>query len=55
MKVHIAGQDSNKKAAQQELLNRARANGQAALGKYVAGTVKGSAASQDLFVKNHAY
>uniref|UniRef100_A0A0K8S3Z1 Fructose-bisphosphate aldolase n=1 Tax=Lygus hesperus TaxID=30085 RepID=A0A0K8S3Z1_LYGHE len=49
------GKDGNLKAAQQELLNRARANGQAALGKYVAGTVKGSAADQDLFIKNHAY
>uniref|UniRef100_A0A069DYS3 Fructose-bisphosphate aldolase n=1 Tax=Panstrongylus megistus TaxID=65343 RepID=A0A069DYS3_9HEMI len=42
-------------AAQEELLKRARANGCAALGKYVAGTVTGAAAAADLFIKNHAY
>jgi len=40
---------------QRELLKRAKANGDAALGKYVAGSVVGAAANQDLFVKNHAY
>ncbi|BES90639.1 fructose-bisphosphate aldolase [Nesidiocoris tenuis] len=50
------GKDGNHaKAAQQELINRAKANGQASLGQYVAGTTKGSAADQGLFVKNHAY
>uniref|UniRef100_A0A224XR74 Fructose-bisphosphate aldolase n=1 Tax=Panstrongylus lignarius TaxID=156445 RepID=A0A224XR74_9HEMI len=42
-------------AAQEELLKRARANGLAGLGKYVAGTVCGAAAGADLFIKDHAY
>lgn len=32
-----------------------QANGQAAVGQYVAGSVQGSAGTQGLFVKNHAY
>uniref|UniRef100_A0A0A9WBE0 Fructose-bisphosphate aldolase n=1 Tax=Lygus hesperus TaxID=30085 RepID=A0A0A9WBE0_LYGHE len=50
-----AGKDENVKAAQDELIQRAKANGLAALGKYKAGTVRGAAADAELFVKNHAY
>lgn len=50
-----AGKDENVKAGQNELLKRAKANSEAALGKYVAGSVAGSAADAGLFVKNHAY
>lgn len=32
-----------------------QANGEAAQGKYVAGTCVGAAAAYDLFIKNHAY
>ena len=32
-----------------------QANGDAALGTYVAGSCVGAAAEYDLFVKNHAY
>ncbi|BES92643.1 unnamed protein product [Nesidiocoris tenuis] len=49
------GKDEYTKAAQEELINRARANGLAVLGKYKAGTVKGAAADAELFIKNHAY
>uniref|UniRef100_R4G5J0 Fructose-bisphosphate aldolase n=1 Tax=Rhodnius prolixus TaxID=13249 RepID=R4G5J0_RHOPR len=42
-------------AAQEELIKRAHANGEAALGKYVAGTVASAAGDTDLFIKNHAY
>lgn len=49
------GKNECVEAAQDELLKRARANGEASLGKYVAGTVKGQAAEQDLFIKGHAY
>lgn len=49
------GKDANVKAAQQELLKRAKANGQASLGQYVAGSVAGAAAGKDLFVKGHVY
>ncbi|XP_018019177.1 fructose-bisphosphate aldolase [Hyalella azteca] len=43
------------KAGQEELLKRARANSQASLGQYAAGTVSGAAGQQGLFVKNHQY
>lgn len=46
--------DENVAAGQKELLIRAKANGQAAMGQYVGGA-GGAAASQGLFVKNHAY
>uniref|UniRef100_A0A224XSI7 Fructose-bisphosphate aldolase n=1 Tax=Panstrongylus lignarius TaxID=156445 RepID=A0A224XSI7_9HEMI len=49
------GLPENVPAAQEELIKRARANGEAALGKYVAGTISGAAAGADLFVKDHAY
>lgn len=48
------GKDENVKAAQQELLNRAKANGLAALGKYE-GNIASAAADQSLFVAKHAY
>ena len=47
------GKVENFQAAQQELLNRAKANGLDAVGKYQG--EGGSAASQSLFVKYHAY
>lgn len=50
-----AGKPENVKAGQDELLKRAKANGQASLGQYSAGSVVGQAAGVGLFVKNHAY
>ncbi|CAG9821380.1 unnamed protein product [Phaedon cochleariae] len=47
--------DANVKAGQDELLKRAKANSEASLGKYVAGSVEGKAGDTGLFVKNHAY
>jgi fructose-bisphosphate aldolase class I len=47
--------DENIPAAQTELLKRAKANGQASLGQYTAGTAVGAAGNQGLFIKNHAY
>lgn len=47
--------DENVQAAQDELLKRAKANGHASMGQYVAGTAVGAAGNQGLFVKNHAY
>ncbi|GLV36836.1 Aldolase 1 [Carabus blaptoides fortunei] len=49
------GKDENVASGQAELLKRAKANGTAATGQYVAGSVKGEAGDQGLFVKNHAY
>ncbi|XP_018560991.1 fructose-bisphosphate aldolase [Anoplophora glabripennis] len=49
------GKDENVAAAQQELLKRAKANSQASLGTYAAGSVEGKAGDAGLFVKNHAY
>jgi len=49
------GKPENVKAGQDELLKRAKANSEATLGKYVAGTVVGAAAAKDLFVKDHKY
>lgn len=48
------GKPENIGAGQAELLKRAKANGDAALGKY-AGGVAGAAGDSSLFVKNHAY
>ncbi|KAH9488003.1 hypothetical protein Btru_066803 [Bulinus truncatus] len=48
------GKDENKKAAQNELLKRAKANGLAALGEYKGG-MEGVAGGKSLFVKDHAY
>lgn len=49
------GKQDNVAAAQCELLKRAKANSEASIGKYVAGTVRGSANDTDLYIKNHAY
>jgi len=49
------GKKENVKAGQDELLKRAKANSEASLGKYVAGTVVGAAAAADLFIKDHKY
>lgn len=49
------GKKENVKAAQTELLKRAKANGDASLGKYVAGSAVGAAGDSSLFVQNHAY
>ncbi|XP_062617285.1 fructose-bisphosphate aldolase-like [Saccostrea cucullata] len=48
------GKDENVKAAQQQLLTRARANGLAAMGKYQGGE-SGKASGESLFVANHSY
>lgn len=49
------GKKENIKAGQDELIKRAKANGEASLGKYVAGSVSGAGADAVLFVANHAY
>uniref|UniRef100_A0A131YCU1 Fructose-bisphosphate aldolase n=1 Tax=Rhipicephalus appendiculatus TaxID=34631 RepID=A0A131YCU1_RHIAP len=49
-----SGKPGNVKTAQEEFLKRARANHEAALGKY-SGGVTGAAASEILFIKNHEY
>lgn len=49
------GKDANVSPGQQELIKRAKANSEASLGKYVAGSVQGKAGEQGLFVQNHAY
>lgn len=46
------GKKENVKAAQQELINRAKANGQAALGQYKGGL---GGSGKSLYVANHAY
>jgi len=48
------GSKDNIPVAQKELLKRAKANSEAALGKY-GGGIAGSAGGQSLFVANHAY
>ena len=48
------GKPENVKAAQAELLKRAKANGEAALGKY-SGGVAGAAGGESLFVADHKY
>lgn len=48
------GKPENIKAAQVELLKRAKANGEAALGKY-GGGVAGAAGGESLFVADHKY
>lgn len=48
------GQDANVKAAQNELLKRARANGAASVGEYTGGE-SAAAAGESLFVANHTY
>lgn len=49
------GKKENIAAGQAELMKRAKANGDAALGKYAAGSVVGAGADATLFVANHAY
>ncbi|XP_037091934.1 fructose-bisphosphate aldolase-like isoform X2 [Pollicipes pollicipes] len=49
------GKDENVPAGQQELLKRAKADGAAAQGQYVAGSCVGAAADEGLFIKNHQY
>ncbi|CAG0917950.1 unnamed protein product [Notodromas monacha] len=49
------GKTENVPAAQKELIKRAKANGDAAQGKYSAGSCAGAAAGEGLFIKNHAY
>lgn len=49
------GKAENVPAGRQELLKRAKANGDASLGKYVAGSVVGAGGDASLFVQNHAY
>ncbi|CAE1178257.1 ALDO [Acanthosepion pharaonis] len=48
------GKDENVKKGQEQLLIRAKANGLAALGKY-GGSSDSAAASESLYIKNHAY
>ncbi|RUS89664.1 hypothetical protein EGW08_002585 [Elysia chlorotica] len=48
------GKDENIQDAQNELLKRAKANGEASLGKYK-GDQGGAAGNKSLFVKDHAY
>ena len=48
------GKKENVAAAQAELLKRAKANGDASVGKY-AGGVSGAATGKSLFVAGHAY
>ncbi|KAK3587070.1 hypothetical protein CHS0354_014940 [Potamilus streckersoni] len=48
------GQDDNVKAAQEELMKRAKANGLASMGKYK-GNVHSAAGDQSLFVEKHTY
>jgi len=50
-----SGKKENVPLAQQELLKRAKANGEASLGKYLEGSVTGAAAGKDLYVKDHVY
>ncbi|GBP23864.1 Fructose-bisphosphate aldolase [Eumeta japonica] len=49
------GKPENVLNAQIALIKRAKANGQASQGQYVAGSVAGSGADKTLFVANHAY
>ncbi|XP_042876914.1 fructose-bisphosphate aldolase-like isoform X1 [Penaeus japonicus] len=49
------GKDENVKAGQEELMKRAKANGNASLGKYEWGSCKGFAGDAGLFIKDHAY
>lgn len=48
------GKKENIKAAQDELVKRAKANGEASQGKYGGGVV-GAAGTGSLFIANHAY
>ncbi|KAG8230871.1 hypothetical protein J437_LFUL011512 [Ladona fulva] len=50
-----AGKTENVKTAQEELIKRAKANGDASLGKYNPGSIQGVAADVGLFIKDHNY
>ncbi|XP_066064958.1 fructose-bisphosphate aldolase A [Chamaea fasciata] len=50
-----AGKKDNTKAAQEEFVKRALANSLACQGKYTPSGAAGAAASESLFVSNHAY
>ncbi|TRZ06266.1 hypothetical protein HGM15179_020841 [Zosterops borbonicus] len=50
-----AGKKDNTKAAQEEFVKRALANSLACQGKYTPSGTAGAAASESLFVSNHAY
>lgn len=50
-----AGKKENTEAAQKQLLIRAKANSEAALGKYTGSGAAGAAASSSLYVSNYAY
>ncbi|KAK5638417.1 hypothetical protein RI129_012712 [Pyrocoelia pectoralis] len=49
------GKDVNIKVAQMEFMKRAKANGDATMGKYTAGSAGGQAGKEGLFVKDHKY
>merc|ERR1711887_342670 len=49
------GKDENVGAGQEQLKGRAKANGEASLGKYEWGSWKGLQGDQGLFIKDHAY
>ncbi|XP_017376990.1 fructose-bisphosphate aldolase A-like [Cebus imitator] len=49
------GKKENKKAAQEEYIKRALANSLACQGKYTPSGQAGAAASESLFISNHAY
>jgi len=38
-----------------QIFTKLQADGEASLGKYVAGSCVGAAAAGDLFIKNHSY
>ncbi|RYY32599.1 fructose-bisphosphate aldolase class I, partial [archaeon] len=50
-----AGKKENTEAAQKQLLIRAKANSEAALGKYTGSGAAGAAASSSLYVSNYSY
>ena len=50
-----SGKKENLKAAQEEYVKRALANSLACQGKYTPSGQAGAAASQSLFISNHAY
>lgn len=49
------GKDENIKAAQEELMKRAKANSLASVGKYVPGSISSLDGGQSLFVAKHSY
>ncbi|XP_064113030.1 fructose-bisphosphate aldolase-like [Macrobrachium nipponense] len=49
------GSDDRVKNGQEELMKRARANSEAAVGKYERGSCQGYAGDTGLFIKDHAY